>query len=144
MYWDNDASIERTQKAVSRDAKQAMSKNLKQELAAKTPRRERPTGVPKRGRMMRQVLQVPTSRKEREIRALVVGLLFWIIGGAIALFAAGMPPKGAPPPEKQGAVAIAFVIGICLGVVGALLGWFVGVRKPVKEESEKEDGEEEE
>jgi sterol desaturase/sphingolipid hydroxylase (fatty acid hydroxylase superfamily) len=136
-YWNHDASLERTQKAVSRDARHAMEKSLKQELAAKTLRRKRPKNVPKRGRMIRQVLQVPTTRKERGFRAAVGALLFGLIGGAIALFAAGMPFKGKPPPEKMGAVGVAWVITLCLFIAGGIIGWFIGGKKGIVKNSDK-------
>ena len=144
MYWDNDASIERTQKALSRDVRIAKEKSLKHKLADKTPRRKRPKGVPKRGRMMRLVLQVPTSEKEKGVRAVVGAFLFGIIGGAIALFTAGMPLKGKPPPEKEGAVAVAWVITACLFFTGALIGWFTGRKKHIHSGQDEETQEKEE
>ncbi len=141
VYWDNDASIERTQKAVSRDARNAIRKSPAAQRAAKTPRRKRPKGVPRRGRLMRQVLQVPTLRSVRGMRAFAGSLLFGLIGGAIALFSAGMPIKGSAPPEKAGAVGVAAIITVGLFILGGIIGWFAGIKKPVPEEAKKEDTE---
>jgi len=142
VYWDNDASIERAQKSVSRDARNAIRKSRAAQHAAKTPRRKRPKGVPRRGRLMRQVLQVPTSRSVRGMRAFVGSLLFGLIGGAIALFSAGMPIKGHTPPERAGAVGIAAIITVGLFILGGIIGWFVGARKPLHEDNEDESREE--
>lgn len=141
VYWNQDSSIERAQKAVSRDARRAIRKGPAAQRAAKTPRRKRPKGVPRRGRLMRQVLQVPTSRKIRGMRAFVGSLLFGLIGGAIALFSAGMPIKGSTPPEKAGSVGIAAIITVGLFILGGIIGWFVGAKKPVSEDTNKDDTE---
>ena len=141
VYWNHDASIERTHKAVSRDARHAIKKGPAAQRAAKTPRRKRLKGVPKRGRLMRQVLQVPTSRSVKGMRAFVGALLFGLIGGAIALFSAGMPLKGKPSSENSSSIGIAMIVTICLFILGGIVGWFVGAKKPVPEESKKEDTE---
>jgi len=129
MYWDNQASIKSAMKAVQRDARHAMEKALKQKLAEAIPKSELPANVPKRGRMMRQVLQVPETHHQREVRAVISGLLFFIIGGAIALLAAGVPPKGPPPPGSETAVTIGFIVAFALGIIGLCIGYFTGRKK---------------
>jgi anti-sigma factor RsiW len=132
-YWNGDASIESAQKAVSRDARLAAEKTAKRKLADKTLRREAPPGVPRRGRMTRQVLDVPTSLSDKGTRAAVGAFLFAAIGGAIALFSAGMPLKGSTPPGKEGAVAVAGAVTLALAAVGGIVGWFSGRKKADRE-----------
>ena len=127
-YWNFQASIESAQKALHRHARDAMNKSKKQKLALKTLRRKRPRNVPKRGRMMRQVLVVPESPEERGKRAVVCALLFWIIATGIALFAAGVPLKGAAPDSPW--VGVAFLIGAAIGVLGGIIGYFSGNKRP--------------
>ena len=134
-YWDNQASVNSAMKTIHRQARQAMAKTLKQRLADATPRREAPPNVPKRGRMMRQVLDVPESSDKRTIRALITGFLFSLIGGAIALLTAGVPLKGPPPPGRETEITIALIVTAALGIIGFCIGYFTGRKKLPKLEN---------
>jgi hypothetical protein len=72
--------------------------------------------------MVRRVLDVPVSRRQRLNRALYCALAFGIIGGGIALFVTGTKIKSGTW-TTQG-----LLIALCLGVVGGVIGYFAGRR----------------
>jgi hypothetical protein len=135
-WWNGFFSIERVQNAVKLDADFAKKKTIKQEIALRTPRRRRPKKVPRRGRMTRQVLEVPPNRWDRENRALIFGFLFWIIGGAIVMFAIGVPLR--TPPKTEGTMALGLALSVAVGILGAIIGWFSGKRRRYRIESYSE------